>query len=181
MQQPAPASPPASRAPKPAGTAGDATGTARAGWWQVQPWLSTVVRLALGAVFTVAGLAKIGNVPETVRAVRAYRILPESLVHPLAYALPYLELAVAALLILGLGTRIVAVVAGIMLLLFIAAVASLGPRGIRIDCGCFGGGGIVKQTHYLREIARDSGFFLLAAWLALLPASRLSLDSFLDL
>lgn len=150
-------------------------------WTVLIPWISTVVRVALGAVFVLASLSKIGKVDATVRAVRAYRILPESLVHPVAYALPYLELAVGVLLIIGLGTRIVAILAGVMLLLFIAAVTSAGARGLKIDCGCFGGGGPVVHTHYLREIARDSAFFLLPLWLTIRPSSRLSLDGALDL
>jgi uncharacterized membrane protein YphA (DoxX/SURF4 family) len=178
MQQPAPAKMVDARSSTSAVSAGSRP-TAR--WSVLIPWISTVVRLALGAVFVAASLTKLDKVDTTVRAVRAYRILPESLVHPVAYALPYLELAVGVLLILGLGTRIVAILAGVMLLLFIAAVASAGARGLKIDCGCFGGGGPVKHTHYLREIARDSAFFVLPLWLAIKPTSRLSLDGALDL
>jgi uncharacterized membrane protein YphA (DoxX/SURF4 family) len=176
MQQPAPAKPAEARPRTP-----EREPARPAGWRRFTPWISTVVRVALAAVFAAASLSKIGNVQATVRAVRAYQILPESLVHPVAYALPYLELAVAVLLLVGLGTRIVAILAGVMILLFIAAVASAGARGLKIDCGCFGGGGAVVHTHYLREIARDSGFFLLAVWLAIFPTSRLSLDGALDL
>lgn len=178
MQQPAPAQTVDAR---PDASAGRPAVRPTARWIAVAPWISSVVRLALGAVFLVASLSKIGKVDATVRSVRAYQILPESLVHPVAYALPYLELAVGVLLILGLGTRIVAILAGIMLLLFIAAVASAGARGLKIDCGCFGGGGPVKHTHYLREIGRDSALFLLPLWLAIRPTSRLSLDGALDL
>ena len=179
MQQPAPANTVDPRPRTPNGRPADSGTTSR--WTTVTPWISTVVRLVLGAVFVAASLSKIGKVDATVRAVRAYQILPESLVHPVAYALPYLELAVGVLLIVGLGTRIVAIIAGVMLLLFIAAVSSAGIRGLKIDCGCFGGGGPVVHTHYLREIARDSAFFLLPLWLAIKPTSRLSLDGALDL
>jgi uncharacterized membrane protein YphA (DoxX/SURF4 family) len=178
MQQPAPAKTVVPRLRTP-GAPPAGSGTSR--WTTITPWISTAVRLVLGAVFVAASLSKIGKVDATVRAVRAYQILPESLVHPVAYALPYLELAVGVLLIVGLGTRIVAIIAGVMLLLFIAAVASAGIRGLKIDCGCFGGGGPVVHTHYLREIARDTAFFLLPLWLAIRPTSRLSLDGALDL
>ncbi|HSP37876.1 MAG TPA: MauE/DoxX family redox-associated membrane protein [Frankiaceae bacterium] len=145
-----------------------------------RPWVSTVARVALAAVFGVASLAKIGNTEAMVRAVRAYQILPESAVRPVAYALPYLELAVAVLLLIGVGTRLVAAVAAVMLVLFIAAVSSAGLRGLRIDCGCFGSGGVVVHTHYLQEIARDLGFLLLAAWLLVYPVSRLSVDELIS-
>lgn len=145
-----------------------------------RPWVSTVVRLGLAAVFAIASLAKIGSPEAIVRAVRAYQILPEGAVHPVAYALPYLELAVAVLLLLGVATRLVAAVAAVALVLFIAAVSSAGLRGLKIDCGCFGGGGVVTHTHYLREIFRDLGFLVLAAWLLVFPKSRLSLDAVLS-
>ncbi len=147
---------------------------------RVLPWVSLVARLGLAAVFAIASLAKIGNVEAMVRAVRAYQILPEGAVRPVAYALPWLELALAILLVLGLGTRLVAGLAAVLLVLFIVAVSSAGIRGLKIDCGCFGGGGAVTETHYLEEIARDVGFLLLAAWLLVFPTSRLSLDSVLS-
>jgi uncharacterized membrane protein YphA (DoxX/SURF4 family) len=149
----------------------------RTGW---RPWVSLVARLGLAAVFAVASLAKITETDGMVRAVRAYQILPEGAVRPVAYALPYLELALAVLLLLGIGTRFVAAVAGVFLLLFIGAVSSAGLRGLKIDCGCFGGGGAVAQTHYLQEIFRDIGFLVLAGWLVVFPFSRLSLDAVLS-
>jgi uncharacterized membrane protein YphA (DoxX/SURF4 family) len=149
----------------------------RSSW---RPWVSTVVRFALAAVFAAASLAKIGNTEAMVRAVRAYQILPEGAVRPVAYALPYLELALALLLLLGVATRLVAGIAAVFLILFIGAVSSAGIRGLKIDCGCFGGGGAVTQTHYLQEIFRDVGFLVLAAWLLLFPTSRLSLDAVLS-
>jgi hypothetical protein len=56
-------------------------------------------------------------------------------------------------------------------------------RGLSIDCGCFGGGGTVAkgQTHYLREIFRDTGFLVLAAWLMVYPRGKLALDRLLGL
>lgn len=145
-----------------------------------RPWISTAARVTLAAVFAIASLAKIGNTEAMVRAVRAYQILPEGAVRPVAYALPYLELALALLLLLGVATRLVAGVGALFLVLFLAAVSSAGLRGLKIDCGCFGGGGAVTQTHYLQEIFRDVGFLVLAAWLLVFPSSRLSLDALLS-
>lgn len=148
------------------------------GSWR--PWVSTVARVALAAVFLIASLAKIGDTEAMVRAVRAYQILPEGAVRPVAYALPYLELALGILLLLGVATRFVAGIAVVFLLVFIGAVSSAGLRGLKIDCGCFGGGGAVQHTHYLQEIFRDIGFLVIAGWLVVFPFSRLSLDSVLS-
>jgi uncharacterized membrane protein YphA (DoxX/SURF4 family) len=141
-------------------------------------WIGLAVRLGLALVWGWAGLAKISDPAEAAQAVRAYEILPESLVKPIGYGLPFLELALALLLLVGLGTRIVAVVSAVLLLTFIAGITSTWARGISIDCGCFGGGGAVSasKTAYLQEILRDVGFLLLAAWLLWRPRTRLSLD-----
>ncbi|MFH9348580.1 MauE/DoxX family redox-associated membrane protein [Kitasatospora sp. NPDC017646] len=141
-------------------------------------WAGTAVRLGLAVVWGWAGLAKIADPAEAAQAVRAYEILPEGLVKPIGYGLPFLELALALLLVTGLGVRLVAGVSALLLLTFITGIASAWARGISIDCGCFGGGGHVdaSRTEYLQEILRDTGFLLLAGWLLWRPRTRLSAD-----
>ncbi|MGK4583818.1 MauE/DoxX family redox-associated membrane protein [Kitasatospora sp. HPMI-4] len=147
----------------------------------VGEWVGLAVRLALATVWGWAGLAKISDPAEAAQAVRAYEILPESLVKPVGYGLPFLELALALLLVIGLGVRAVAVISALLLLTFIGGISSAWARGISIDCGCFGGGGAVdaSKTEYLQEILRDCGFLLLAAWLLFRPRTRLSADAWL--
>jgi uncharacterized membrane protein YphA (DoxX/SURF4 family) len=113
--------------------------------------------------------------------VRVYRILPEALVKPVGYGLPFLEIALVLLLLVGLGTRIAAIISGVLLLVYIGSIASVWARGISIDCGCFGGGGAVatSKTQYWQEILRDCGFLLLSGWPVLRPKTRLSLDGWL--
>ncbi|WP_431678030.1 MauE/DoxX family redox-associated membrane protein [Kitasatospora sp. KL5] len=144
-------------------------------------WIGLAARLGLAVVWGWAGLAKISDPAEAAQAVRAYEILPESLVKPAGYGLPFLELALALLLLIGLGTRLVAAVSALLLLAFIAGIASAWARGISIDCGCFGGGGTVdaSKTEYLQEILRDTGFLLLAVWLVLRPRTKFSADAWL--
>ncbi|MEU6967592.1 MauE/DoxX family redox-associated membrane protein [Kitasatospora aureofaciens] len=141
-------------------------------------WAGTAVRLGLAVVWGWAGLAKIADPAEAAQAVRAYEILPEGLVKPIGYGLPFLELALALLLVIGLGVRLVAGASALLLLTFVAGIASAWARGISIDCGCFGGGGHVdaSQTEYLQEVLRDTGFLLLAGWLLWRPRTRLSAD-----
>ncbi|WP_236654497.1 MauE/DoxX family redox-associated membrane protein [Streptacidiphilus anmyonensis] len=143
--------------------------------------IGTAVRIGLAIVWAWAGLAKISDPQAAAQAVRVYRILPEALVKPFGYGLPFLELALALLLLVGLGTRIAAALSAVLLLVYIASIASVWARGISIDCGCFGGGGSVaaSQTQYWQEILRDCGFLLLAGWLIRHPRTRLSLDGWL--
>lgn len=145
------------------------------------PWIGLVARLGLAAVWAFAGWEKATNPAQAAQAVRAYDVLPESLVEPIGYALPYLELGLAALLVIGLGTRIVAGISAVLLLVFIAGISQAWARGLAIDCGCFGGGGPIApdQTKYLEEILRDIGFILLAGWLLFFPRTRFSADAWL--
>ena len=140
-------------------------------------------RVVLAVVFGWAGLSKITDSAASVRAVRAYRVLPEALARPVGYGLPLLEIALAALLLAGLGTRLCAVVAAVLLVVFLAGMTSAAVRGLSIDCGCFGGGGTVAkgETNYTVEILRDIGLLVLATWVAVFPRSRISLDAALGL
>jgi uncharacterized membrane protein YphA (DoxX/SURF4 family) len=145
-------------------------------WW---PWCSTVARLVLVGVWVWAGVAKLGDPDAGARAVRAYEILPEALVKPFAWGLPFVELALAALLLLGLATRPAAWASAGLLLVFVVGIGAAWTRGLQIDCGCFGGGGeaAADGTRYLRELGRDGLFLCLAVLVAAGAPSRLALDN----
>ena len=145
------------------------------------PWVSTAARLVLGGVFVVAGWLKVIDPQSSVAAVRAYRLLPDSVATIVGWGLPFAEIALGILLLAGIATRVAAAVAAVLLIVFIAAVVSAAARGLSIDCGCFGGGGEVApgQTAYGVEIVRDLGLLLLAFWLVWHPSSRLALDQLL--
>ncbi|HEY0474977.1 MAG TPA: MauE/DoxX family redox-associated membrane protein [Kribbella sp.] len=143
------------------------------------PWVSLVARLVLGSVMLVAGAIKVGDPVSATQAVRAYELLPSALDSPVGLILPFLEIAIGLLLIVGFGVRPAALAAGVFMVVFIAAVSSAWVRGLAIDCGCFGGGGQVApgQTKYLQEILRDIGLLALAGWLWFKPLSRFALES----
>lgn len=127
----------------------------------------------------VAGALKVTDPETAAQAVRAYELLPSALVEPVGWGLPFLEIAIGLLLIVGFGVRASAAAAGVFMVVFIAAVSSAWARGLSIDCGCFGGGGQVAagQTKYLQEILRDVGLLVLAGWLWLNPVSKFAVVS----
>jgi uncharacterized membrane protein YphA (DoxX/SURF4 family) len=143
--------------------------------------IGTLVRLGLAVVWLVAGGIKAADLNQNYLAVKAYRVLPDAWVSPVSAAQPFVELALGALLLFGIGIRAVSVLSAVLLLLFIAGVAQSWARGLTIDCGCFGGGGQVAagQTQYPQEIARDVGFLVLAGWLVVRPRTLLSVDGWL--
>lgn len=151
---------------------------ARVSAGRVQPWLTTVARLALAVILAWAGFAKASSPAMSVLAVKGYQLVPDAAATIVGYGLPFLELALAVLLLTGLGTRIAAIGAAALFVVFIAGIASAWARGLSIDCGCFGGGGQIDpaDTRYPQEILRDVGILVLAGWAAVMPASRFAFD-----
>lgn len=143
-----------------------------------QPWLSLIFRLSLGTVLLVAGYLKAINLQKSAMAVRAYEMLPVSMANLFGHVLPWFEIAIGALLIIGAAVKISAALGGFTMLMFIVAISQAWARGLSIDCGCFGGGGTVApdQTKYLEEILRDFGLMLMAFFLYRFPKGRFGLD-----
>lgn len=149
-----------------------------------QEWITVVARVALAVILAYAGYAKFSEaLPLQKTAVAAYQILPKSMVGPVAYGLPMLEMALAVMILLGFATRLMAICVTLLFLVFIAGIISAWARGLSIDCGCFGGGGQVAngQAQYWQEILRDTGFLVLSVWLIVYPRGKLALDRVLGL
>jgi uncharacterized membrane protein YphA (DoxX/SURF4 family) len=145
---------------------------------KLQPWLTLMARLVLGGVLLVAGLLKAINPQKSAMAVRAYELLPVSVANFLGYVLPWIEIGVGALLILGTALKINAAIGGFTMFVFIIAIGQAWARGLSIDCGCFGGGGAVDpgKTKYIEEILRDFALMLTAIYLYRFPKGRFGLD-----
>ncbi|MFB9247959.1 DoxX family protein [Sphaerisporangium melleum] len=146
--------------------------------------MTTVARLVLAGVLIVAGWLKIGTPALSVQAVQAYELLPERVATVVGYGLPLVEIVVGVLLVAGLLTRVAGAVSALLMLAFVVGIASAWARGLRIDCGCFGGGGKLaagQSPSYFWEILRDGGLFLLAAWTVRFAPGRFSLDAALGL
>jgi protein-disulfide isomerase/uncharacterized membrane protein YphA (DoxX/SURF4 family) len=146
---------------------------------RILPWVGTAARLLLAVVWAWAAVSKLGDPAASVRAVRAYQILPEWLAKGVGYGLPFLELGLALLLVIGLATRLAAVLSAAMLVVFLAGIVSAAARGLQIECGCFGGGGQLgtgQSTQYTGEILRDAGLLLVSLLLVWAYRTRWSVD-----
>lgn len=157
-----------------------ATGAAPARWPVLRPWLGTLARLILAGLWIYAGATKVTDLAGSGRAVVAYRLLPFEVAQAIGAALPFVEIALGMLLLVGLSTRLAAAASSALLVAFIAGISSAWARGLSIDCGCFGGGGDLaagQSPTYGTEIARDVAFLLLGVFLLVLPRTRLSLDA----
>ena len=137
-------------------------------------------RVVVGAVWLVAGVLKLPDPAENVRAVRAYQLLPESVVPVVGHGLPILEILLGACLLLGLVTRVAAVLSAGLLVAFIVGIASAWARGLSIECGCFGGGAGSAENAtaaYPWDIARDVGLLLVSLWLVWRPRTPWAMDN----
>jgi uncharacterized membrane protein YphA (DoxX/SURF4 family) len=143
-----------------------------------QPWLTLLARLILGAVLLIAGALKVPNLPKSAMAVRAYEMLPIPLANFLGYTLPWIEIGIGLLLIVGVTVKISGALGALTMLAFIIAIAQAWARGLSIDCGCFGGGGTIdpEDTKYLSEIIRDIGLMALGIFLYLYPNGRFAIE-----
>ena len=143
-----------------------------------QPWLTLLVRLTLGGILLIAGAIKVPNLPKSAMAVRAYEVLPITLANFLGYTLPWIEIGLGLLLIVGVLVKISGVLGALTMLTFIIAITQAWARGLSIDCGCFGGGGTIdpEDTKYLSEIIRDIGLMALGIFLYLYPKGRFAIE-----
>jgi uncharacterized membrane protein YphA (DoxX/SURF4 family) len=97
----------------------------------------------------------------------------------IGHALPALEIVLGLALIVGVLIRFSAVLSALLQVAFIIGISSAWARGLEIECGCFGNGGVDTNAaaHYPWDIARDVGLLLLSLWLVWRPRTRLALDN----
>ena len=148
-----------------------------------QPVVTLLARLILGGVLLAAGGLKVFKPTDSANAVAAYKLMPTEIAHLIGYALPWLEVAIGLLLIVGFMVRPAAVFSSLIMIVFIGAIASVWARGMLIDCGCFGGGGEIDPSlasevrmNYFIEIMRDLGLALAALYLYFFPYGKLSIE-----
>lgn len=145
---------------------------------KLQPWFGLAARLILGGTLIAAGYLKFDELDKSQMAVRAYELLPIPLANFLGIFLPFFEMAVGILLVLGAGVRISAVLSALLMVAFMIGISQAWARGLSIDCGCFGGGGQVApgEADYVTPLLRDTGLALLAIYLTFFPRTKFGLD-----
>jgi uncharacterized membrane protein YphA (DoxX/SURF4 family) len=130
-------------------------------------WLLIAGRVILGAVFVYAAYTKLRE-PWMLFAfaVNSYRVLPEWAVTVVARGLPWFELALGLLLVLGWMLRwIAAAAAGLLAFFFTLMLYTYikNPSGEAISCGCFGFGEKLGPM----TLARDASLLALALAIAI--------------
>lgn len=141
------------------------------------PMIDLFLQMLLALVFGGAAISKLQNADEFHGVVRNFRLVPEPLDGVVAFALPWLELAIAASLLTGIATHVAAAAAGLLLVVFAVAIAINIFRGrTEIDCGCFRQG--MRQRLSWALVARNAALCAGAVWLAAQPAWSVSAGAY---
>ncbi len=124
-------------------------------------------RVALGAIFLYAAYSKLyfdgaWHLHDYhfffAMAIDSYKMLPLSVVEWMARILPWFELLLGALLIVGIGLRWAGSITTALLLVFIGAMTRAKILGLEINCGCFGN----NEKLGTATLIRDSSLLVLA-------------------
>ena len=126
-------------------------------------------RLVLAGIFIYAGYAKLtmGMHPRPpigvalsffALQVDSYQILPTRGVNFVAHTLPFAEIVLGLLLLLGVGLRIWATLITLIMLGFFAAVVRSYALGLQINCGCFA----TPEPLTIKTVFRDGALVALA-------------------
>lgn len=130
------------------------------------PWTVRLCAWGLGLTFLAAALPKLADPPGFAEAIHAYRLVPGPALAPMALALPWLEGLVALGLITGFLRRSAALIAMLLLAVFMAALAINLIHGHPVDCGCFGTAAprtVVERLRAMRlDLLRDGALMILA-------------------
>jgi uncharacterized membrane protein YphA (DoxX/SURF4 family) len=119
-------------------------------------------RIVLAGIFIYSGYIKLKSPLQFAAAIFGYKLVPNSLVYPIADYFPWVEVALGALLLVGWKIRYASIGASALLLAFIAILTVTYMRGIDANCGCFG----FEDKISPRTIARDALILLPAIFLA---------------
>jgi uncharacterized membrane protein YphA (DoxX/SURF4 family) len=111
-----------------------------------------ILRIALGLVFIYAAYTKLSESWRLFAAgIASYEVLPMWAVQLLARTLPWFELLVGVLLIVGRWLRVSTVATSALLLVFFSLMVRAYVKGMTIDCGCFGPGEAISWKTLLRD------------------------------
>ncbi|UCC59475.1 MAG: DoxX family membrane protein [Dehalococcoidia bacterium] len=139
-------------------------------------YLSLVFRLAVGIIFIVSSVGKLSEGSAFVDDVTKYQLLTNTMAEAYATALPWVEIIMGSLLILGLFSRVAAGIGVLTSLSFIIANGVVLHRGLNLTCGCFGDMAALQTRE---AIIIECVLMIMAVQIMVRKGDFLSLDSVL--
>lgn len=141
---------------------------AESAWTTAARVLVWAARISVAAVFVLAAVPKLVDLPAFAADLRNYQTFPDASVHLVAGIVPALELVGAAALVTGVKRRAGAIVLGLLTIGFIVLLSSVLVRGIDLQCGCFGRDEQAAAVGW-PLVARDVGLLVLVGIAAATP------------
>jgi peroxiredoxin/uncharacterized membrane protein YphA (DoxX/SURF4 family) len=134
-----------------------------------------IIRIILFAIFALAGIAKLYDLPGSKKAVKDFGV-PEVLAKPLAVLLPVAEIIVAGLLIFVQTSWFGAIGASVLLTVFIGGMAYQMAKGNAPDCHCFGA--VHSEPVSSKSLIRNAVFLIPAIGLIVAGPTNQGLNLF---
>jgi len=143
----------------------------------------TIIRIILGFLFIFSGIFKAVNPVDFGKVLIQYGLLPEILIPYFAILIPFLELILGTLLVLGFRIKSVSFFSIIIMSLFTIAILINLIRGESFDCGCFElnrlGIGLSEELSY-KLVARDILFIILYLLVFRAKKHYFSIDDYIE-
>lgn len=139
-------------------------------------WAALLLRIALGAVFVYAAYTKLFQFVEGrlhllpwqlfAMAVDSYQLLPSLAVEILARTLPWFEMLIGILLLIGRWKRFATTATSLLLVVFLSLIVRAYLKGQEISCGCFSNSEPISWKTLLRDGSMLAGslFVTAMAW-----------------
>lgn len=125
-----------------------------------------LLRIALAIIFIYAAWVKIRDPWQMfAMSIDSYKLLPLWAVEWTARVLPWVELAIGIMLLVGVWLRLATAAASAMLLVFFVLMVRAYAKGMEISCGCFGPGDIISWRTLVRDGSMLAGA-LFIAWMS---------------
>ena len=103
----------------------------------VKSSIAIIIRVILGFLFLYASLDKIIYPSKFAEVIYNYRLLPVELVNICAILVPWIEVFIGIMLLIGIWVDASAFMLSGITFVFVFLIISAIFRGLNIECGCF--------------------------------------------
>lgn len=129
----------------------------------MKKYLLYIFRYVIGVVLIVAAIPKIAEPELFIKAIEAYKILPNYLINLTGLMIPWIELLTGLFLIIGFMLRGSSILAVTLFFAFSIFIGVGLLRGLSIDCGCFGA---VNSPLTVNRLIEDLIFLSISAYIS---------------
>jgi len=133
-------------------------------------------RIILGGVFIYASIDKIAFPENFANIIRGYNLIPESFVGLSAFVLPWIELIIGIMLVIGLFIKESSIIITSLLSIFLFAIIIQVTKGPIEDCGCFGKMPFFSSSNSYFLILRNLILISLSIMIFLVELKRKSIE-----